>query len=538
MPIVIPTLMYAETHYRFKYFFSFLKKSEPEILADIPHRLEPNASLPILLIVKDADHYPVELTSVSITIIHEATGTIFSQRIFSNETSINTPLWWKVVHVPLEGALQKLFGFLSIDVYFNYKLNNKARKCKNDNYRTSSKKSYRIFRSSDYLPLFPGWIQGDTHTHSSYTNDQVEFGSPIEGSVELSKAMGLSFFCVTDHSYDLDDRVDDYLKNDPGLPKWKSQQEEITTLNKAHNNFAVIHGEEVSVWNQKRQNVHLLLFATKKYFAGSGDSAERWFRTKAEHTISEVLDKIEPATIAYAAHPAEATPLLQRLLIGRGEWALDDMRNTKLTGIQILNGETGTAFERGLAAWKKLLLEGKRIYIAAGNDAHGNFNRFKQIKIPFFKIIEADKQLFGRMRTAVQVGIVSETEVVSALQFGRTVITNGPMVTFEIKPQDKINISLKDSKKITIEMTVKGNSTNEFGTFWNCIVYAGRVGDSSETLLWNIQLDNDFNFEFTRAFDFLQKTPPNYFRVEAFTHNCAGIKENGFCYTNPTWFER
>ena len=46
LPLIVFPLLYAETHYRFKYFFSFLKKNEPEILADIPHRLEPNAALP------------------------------------------------------------------------------------------------------------------------------------------------------------------------------------------------------------------------------------------------------------------------------------------------------------------------------------------------------------------------------------------------------------------------------------------------------------------------------------------------------------
>jgi hypothetical protein len=537
MPFIIPTLLYAETHYRFKYFFSFLKKREPEILADIPHRLEPDVHLPVLLLVKDADHYPIELLSVSVSVLHEAAGTTMSQSVFSDAILVNTPLWWKVVHVPLGVQFEKLFGFFSVDVYFEYKLNNKFRKCKNDNYRTSSRKSYRVFRSSEKLPSLPGWIQGDTHTHSSYTNDQVEFGSPIEGSIELSKAMGLSFFCVTDHSYDLDDRTDNYLKNDPDLPKWKSQQNEITSLNNVHNNFAVVRGEEVSVWNEKKRNVHLLLFGTTKYFPGSGDSAERWFRTKAEHTMNDVLNNKDSFSIAYAAHPAEPVPLLQRLFVGRGEWAYNDLCNRKLTGLQILNGETGRAFERGLTSWKKLLLEGKRLYIAAGNDAHGNFNRFKQIKIPFFKIIEADKQLFGKMRTAVQTKNISETAIVDALRLGKAIITNGPIVTFVMELLNKKNISTKDSQGITITITVKGNSTEEFGTFSNCMVYSGRIGDTVETRLWDIAVGDDFDFERNRSFDFLQKSLPNYFRVEAFTHNCAGIEENGFCYTNPIWFD-
>ncbi len=536
MPIFFPIFLYAETHYRFKYFFSFLKKREPEILADLPHRLEPTAELPILLLVKDADHYPVEIMSVSISLRHETTGRQFSQLILTDSASVNEPLWWKVVHVPWDETFQKSFGAFFVDIYFEYKINNKLRRCKNDNYRTASKRSYCVFRSPDPLPSFPGWILGDTHTHSSYTNDQVEFGSPIGASVELCKAMGLSFFCVTDHSYDLDDRIDNYLVNDPQLPKWKLQQNEIDEFNNSQDNFAVVRGEEVSVWNHALHNVHLLLWGTRTFFHGSGDSAERWFHTNAEHTISDVLDKKEPATVAYAAHPAEPAPLLQRLFIGRGEWTLDDMRSTKLAGLQILNGETGIALEQGLSAWKKLLLEGKRIYIAAGNDAHGNFNRFKQIKIPFLKIIEADKQLFGRMRTAVQCETISETTIVEALRSGRTVITNGPIVTFSIEKKNDIAKSLSTAQSLIIR--IKGISTNEFGAYNRSVVYVGKTGDAAEIALWEIPLNDEYSFELNRAFDFSPSNIPHYFRIEAYTHNGAGINENGFCHTNPVWLEQ
>ena len=34
-------LLYAETHYSFKGIYSRLKKKEPEIIADLPHRIDP-----------------------------------------------------------------------------------------------------------------------------------------------------------------------------------------------------------------------------------------------------------------------------------------------------------------------------------------------------------------------------------------------------------------------------------------------------------------------------------------------------------------
>ncbi|MFA6457029.1 MAG: hypothetical protein WCW40_09430, partial [Bacteroidota bacterium] len=70
--IVFPFFLYAETHYRFKYFFSLYKKSEPEIIVDGPHRLDPDKPYPIMILVKDADRYPVEIQSVKITLFHDA----------------------------------------------------------------------------------------------------------------------------------------------------------------------------------------------------------------------------------------------------------------------------------------------------------------------------------------------------------------------------------------------------------------------------------------------------------------------------------
>ena len=64
--LIIPPILYAETHYRFKYFISYLKKKEPEIIADIPSRITVSESIPVLLIIKDADKYPVTIKEVSI----------------------------------------------------------------------------------------------------------------------------------------------------------------------------------------------------------------------------------------------------------------------------------------------------------------------------------------------------------------------------------------------------------------------------------------------------------------------------------------
>ena len=536
LPLVSFPLLYAETHYRFKYFFSFLKKNEPEILADIPHRLEPDAALPVLLLVKDSHRYPVELKHVTIEIQQE--GKQIYARKNDLSSHVTKELWWKIISIPFNDRLSNIFGFIDVDVYFDYTVDGEHHSAKNDNYKTSSKTSLRIYRSAYPLPSFAGWFQGDTHTHSSYTNDQVEFGSPIEASVELSKAMGLSFFCVADHSYDLDDRIDNYLINDPEIPKWKLQQKQIDEINSHQNDFAVLRGEEVSCFNHAQRNVHLLLWGTTKYFHGSGDGAEHWFHTTAELTITDILLNKGLNVVAYAGHPTEPTPFFQWLLINRGKWNLDDMDQSGLAGLQILNGDADEAFLHGLECWITLLLRGRKIFIAAGNDAHGNFNRFKQIGIPFFTIREHERQLFGKMRTAVGSDSIMEASVLEALQIGRTVITNGPLVIFAII--NEFGETAEIGQQICgarLQLHIHGITTEEFGAFYELKIVSGRIGTENEVISIRRQFSEIYELDVKIDLEVHHHQSILYVRLEGFTKHHAGGPANGFCYTNPIWIQ-
>jgi len=537
LPWVSFPLLYAETHYRFKYFFSFLKKSEPEVLADLPHRLDPDAALPILLLVKDSHHFPIELTDVTIE-LRQSGKPLFADK-HRISLHIAEPLWWKVLLVPFHDQLSTVFGLIDVDVSFEFTVAGIHRSAKNDNYRTSSKASFQVYRSAQALPSFAGWVQGDTHTHSSYTDDQVEFGAPIAASVELSKAMGLSFFCVTDHSYDLDDRVDNYLVNDPGLPKWKLQQQQIDEINSKHHDFAVLRGEEVSCSNREGRNVHFLLWGTSEYFEGSGDSAERWFRTDAEHSITDVLSKKKHDVVAYAGHPTEPAPLFQWLLIKRGQWYLDDMSRDGLDGLQILNGDANRPFFEGLESWVTLLLRGRKIFIAAGNDAHGNFNRFRQIGIPFFTIREHNRQLFGKMRTAVRCESPTEASLLKSLQHGRAVITNGPLIVFSVTNEFGETAGIGEQiRGVRLRMQIRGKSSEEFGTFFELKVIFGRIGTECELIRMRKRFSGVYEFDLTIDLEVQHHGSQSYTRLEGFTKQAGGNDAEGFCYTNPLWITR
>ena len=83
--------LYAELHFRFKWSSSRYYQKEPEILADIPIRIEPHQEIPILLLIKDAHKFPVIIHEVNIK-IYQLTQLIQSHN-FSIQTSIDSN-WW------------------------------------------------------------------------------------------------------------------------------------------------------------------------------------------------------------------------------------------------------------------------------------------------------------------------------------------------------------------------------------------------------------------------------------------------------------
>ena len=519
LPIVpfffAPNILYAEIHYRFKYFFSFLFKSEPEILADAPYRIEPDKDLPILIFIKDANLFPIDVLNVKIILSNnKGFKKEFTTSILKRIESSN---WFYIYQIKFKSS--DPFGFFNIDVKIEIKNKSKIKIISIDNYRTTNKSPLIVFRSKNKLPKLLNFKYGDIHSHSNYTHDQVEFGAPLEASQIISNAIGLSFFGATDHSYDLDDKIDNFLVNDDLLPKWNNFQTEVSTLNKKNNFCTIIRGEEVSCSNSNGKNVHLLLLCNKNYFKGSGDGAEKWFRTKSEFTIEEIVSDISPDTIAISAHPKEKIPFLHKLFFGRDTWSEFDLLNHKLTGMQILNGEINDSFFESKKIWIDLILNGQKILIFAGNDAHGNFNRFRQLSIPFFKIVEKDFQLFGKMKTAVKSISKNEKDIIDSLKNNFSVITSGPLVDFSLS---KNNI-----------LKYKILSTEEFGTISNLKIIFGDFDLQKETIIF----ENNFKKKFSLQSSFKPKlkSKNGYYRIEVYTKNGIGNFKNNFCITNPIW---
>jgi hypothetical protein len=529
---LLPFFLYAETHYRFRYFPSFLKKDEPEVIADLPHRVEPGHCLPVLILIKDAHTYPCVLRQITLE-IRQHNNVVTRIDLLEQSIVLNQKLYSHVFQIDRSG----LFGLFEVDVSFRLEVHGEASTYHNDNHKTSSRHPFSVFLSPHPLPRFPGLHIGDPHTHSSYTEDQVEFGSPIDASRDLSRAMGMSYFCVTDHSYDLDDKLDSFLHNDPSLPKWVAFQNEVDSLNNHSEDFAIVRGEEVTCVNNAGANVHFLVFGQREFIRGSGDGAEQWLRTKSEHTIGEVLRAKSTGAIAFAAHAQEPVPFLQRLLLGRGVWSLQDLQSEGLAGLQILNGKVDVGFEQSYRMWVRLLLSGSRVSAIAGNDAHGNFNRYRQIGIPFLTIREKHHQLFGKWRTGLFIdGAFSEKSVLLALAQRRSIMTDGPVVRMSAESSDGQSVGIGGAiRSDSIRLSINVLSSEEFGQINAVRVIVGKVGTTREQTAFRFEGNQGFGLQK----DFLlDRTSATYVRVEVTTSasgNCDGKPH--FCFTNPIWID-
>jgi hypothetical protein len=519
--ILISPFLYAETHYRFKYFFSYLSKKEPEIVMDIPSRVLDNSPIPILVIIKDADKYPVTINSLTVL---EDNGIVYSEKIDKRITSTYEDLIFKMRSTELTQGIH--YFAIKID----YVVNGKSRTCFVDNHRGTSHKPLSTYISKDPLPRFENCFMGETHAHTNYTSDQVEFGATMKATRVMAKTLGLDFFCATDHSYDLDDYRDNYLQNDPDLSKWNDFKNEVKELNQDEDEILIIPGEEVTVRNKDDKNVHLLIYNSNKFFPGSGDSGERWFSNYSELSISQVLSDISRSSLAVSAHPSDKPPFLQKFLINRGSWQSKDCVEAGLHGLQFINGGDNTFLINGKNLWIEQLLADKRLTGIAGNDAHGNFSRFRQIGFPFFTMRENSKHLFGKWFTGIYVinNTLSISSVLDALKSGNCYMTNGPALFLQVADKYK-SYNMGEECPFPLLCTIKLRSNDDFGGLKNVYVYVGDMLNKEEIIYFQTSPDVP-DLEYFNQIPLNNLPDRGYLRVEVETvYNYQAL-------SNPIWF--
>ena len=525
--LLLPFITYAEIHFRFSYLPSRLFQKEPEIIFDLPHRGQLEQEIPLFLLIKDAHRFPVLLAGLEVTITD-----VKNQRSqvlhFPLNLEINEKFYFKVI--PLAAEYFPRPGEYQLSAQLTYgNTDKKTKTITQDNYKNIPHHPFHIFISPHSLPSLDNWYWGDLHVHSNYTDDQVEFGAPIEVTAAAAQCIGLQFIAITDHSYDLDDDPDNFLINRTDIPKWNSFQLEIKQQ-ASKNNLVIIPGEEVSAGNHSNKNVHCLILNDPQFHPGSGDSAERLLRHKPTSTLHELLEKKARSALAIAAHPLEMPPLSQRLILGRGIWDVQDCSHDALDALQILNDSSEKSFYRGLELWKRLLLSGRRIGIVAGNDAHGNFNCFRQIAIPFLSMVYHQKHLFGQARTAVKCHPFSTQAVIDAIRQKRAVISNGPLAIMEIKGDHPAELGGSVRFNPQSRLLIQGKCIPEYGHWKELRIYSGSYQQKVETVktipITRAKLETIMEFS-------LSEFAADYLRLEAYSQR---NKYKYYCFTNPIWF--
>ncbi len=521
---------YAEIHYTF-FRYSLLNRVYPEILIDTPWRVDAGQPIPVVCIIKDANQFPVKLKRI-IAKCEMKDGKTQEKVLLGEADSqyISDHYWYKLYYLEHPDGQT---GNVKVTVQVDFVRKGIKRTIVSDNLPGLRHAPFNVLVSPCRLPAFDGWYYGDPHYHSDMTEDQVEFGAPVEVAATMGKAMGLDWLIAADHSYDLDIAIGDFFQHDPKLPRWRKLRQDAERVNAKDNSFVVIPAEEVSCGNCKSRNIHLLAFDTPQFIPGKGDGVKRGLNKRPDLSLRQCINRIDRVGgFAYAAHPEAGNGLLGTLALNRDHWRDRDYAQGGYSGLQFWNGALNKGFRRGYEKWIELLLEGRRLYALAGNDAHGDFNRSRRVKYPTARLADSYDHIFGKARTYAHCSELSPAGIMDALRNGRTVITNGPVAILEAR-NNAGHITNVGGEIIGGEftLTIRARSSAEFGQIDKIDLYRGDLINKQEQIeRIFIPQKNRTTHVFTHRIAYNNR---GYVRVEA-TSSARGKQYK--CFTNPIWF--
>ncbi|MFC2157085.1 hypothetical protein ACFLT9_04540 [Acidobacteriota bacterium] len=519
--LLIPIFLYAEVHSKLPFIPNFLNNKLPEIIADAPHRIDKYQKLPILILIKDSHLYPLELLSIRF-IIKQAGETIREVELLDETLCLSQKLWYRFFDID-----PRTEGWIDLDIVFTVKHKKKIRKFKNNSYRTAKRRSLNVYISSEVLPDRDRIQYGDIHYHSFFTEDILEFGAPIDAAARMAEAAGLSFFAVTDHSYDLDDEIPKPEKKNPDPQRWQNFLTECDSIKDG--NLILLPGIEVSAGNKKGENVHLLILNPERFYPGHGDGAEVRLEKKPDRSVSAILKHLNPSELAIAAHPFRSIFFLEKWLLRRGNWSFDDTNEKNLAGLQIFNGIRDRALHKSIKRWVEILLKGHIKFIYAGNDAHGGFNRYLQIRIPFVYVKLDENRIFGLMKTGVYAnGSMDRKGITDLLRRGRCFVTTGPSLFFYLFKKNRKYFpgDVTDGRDLTL--VLEAISIKEYGDIKSISIILGDLVNKIEKR--SVMRADKSKFFFSGKLPFTEFPLRYYIRIV-----CEA--ENGIALSNPIWVE-
>jgi hypothetical protein len=452
-------------------------KNEPEFWADAPWRVEPDqAHIPVSFHVRDADIKPpgngpwrLDMLRVEQS-LNDGTWYKLASILPSSVPDVDDQgmstrsFWVHGTQIPL-AALQEIdpgdTAHLRAVFSGSFPPHEKAEEVEIH---------LEVLLGEQALPLSRAaggagarhWFYGDTHYHSAYTNDVKEFGGAIAEARRAGRAIGLDWLVITDHSCDLDE-VDPGHGHDT---RWDRLKAELSEPGISDGRFRFILGEEISLYGQDEEPVHMLAIGALDQMVEGGFLPNDGGGFKAElakkaltrilqasvgypsgiperlfgqiHSLDDVLDMLPENTLTFAAHPYDVAQ------IPPAKWSEAALAHPKLTGHEFWNGRwrssAGLTFHPfSRAAWanqdkaakkdrarirelKRQAKEGwdphlqagveewlageelpaRRPVFIAGSDAHCDFNYHVGMAWDYRKLDTNDNAL-GRVRTIAYV---------------------------------------------------------------------------------------------------------------------------------------
>lgn len=449
------------------------------------------------------------------------------------------------------------------------------------------------------FPWPTGWYGGDVHYHTMYTNNTYEYGAPLPAVKESARAMGLHWLTATDHSSDLDETGDGLYSY--ATPQWEYTVFDETGAHTYYRNveadggswqglgvdvnqlddpsFRLYRAEEVNVasvdpatWGK---TLHCLIY--NEAYIHSPDSGAP-FERPVSPDLNNGLAQISGNGFAYSAHPMN--PLSKdfygfELGANGTDWGvlniIQALAHEPFRGLQLFNtrsiyyssdqDDPWDDFDAGVPAdgpYPEELLEGiemwdtlvaayiandnpRRIFVAGGSDAHGDFNYSTHLSLDNY----AEDNAIGKAQTVAFVpgnwsttNLPPMTEILAAYRAGHTVITDGPFIEIGIDgdgdgdwygPQDlMIGQAGVLNPSNTATLHLRWNTLPEFGNI--ALVKVVAVDGSGATDLISFNPPPDLSGSASFLMDGLGYSGRVSFRAEVLTSDGrAGHR----AYTNP-----
>jgi len=353
-------------------------------------------------------------------------------------------------------------------------------------------KSVDVLISSVDVPKLNNWYCGDTHLHANYTNNLVEFGAPLYATIDAAESMGLDWVTITDHSFDLDDEVG----------KWDNYKNDCNSISNC------LVGEEISCRWDAVSLSHYLGYNINNLILGDADDNILGTTYSCEEVVNMVNNQ---GGFGYVAHPMASD--LQLNIFYRVKW-----RNYTypFKGLEIWNGDISTSTVQsevndGLEKWKELLLSGRKVFIEAGSDAHGDFN-----------------SKLGKTMTCCYSPDFSKSNIYNSLENGQCYMTNNGALKFTLKgTYDNTEKTLGNQLDICSGEQLTLKIDYKFSDWCNLTVYKGYINSSNEIIYPSIILKGPGLYSVDDSSNYKN----GYYRVE-----CINKSTSKRIYTNPIWF--